>query len=293
MVGIGIITECILISTKLIVSSLAVPLPRRRLDGCACTSPLAHFYLYHSASSMRQLHPFTTITHLASQNIITPTSEDDFQIQFLFRKQGKSRPAPEPVPPKHGFALIKDLACRRKAPSAEWTDRLAGLADKAMLPPDAIENSRSTALHHISRPPAIRSSSTAWFDRDHPHQVAEIGVRAEGPYFTPAEPSRYHTVICLVAGTGVSGAIAIVGAFVELKRQRAANLTAGSSCEPNPCGAPHQSSARISSTKVWERCVVVWSVRADEYTDLPFLKGDFSSIRYLLCHVIQVLMWLT
>lgn len=289
MAGIGIITECILISTKLIVSSLALQLPRRRLDGCACTSPLAHFYLYHSDSSVRQLHPFTTITHLASQNIITPTTEDDFPIQFLFRKQGRNRPALEPVPQKHGFALIKDLARRRKAPTAEWTDKLAGLADKGMTAPDAVGNTRSTALHHTSRPPSTRSSSIAWFGPDHPHQVSEIGVRAEGPYFTPADPSRYHTVICIVAGTGVSGAIAIVGAFAELQRQRAANLTASSSCEPNSCGAPHRSPAPISSIKVWERCVVVWSVRADDYIDLPLLKSEFSSVLYLLDHTVQVL----
>ena len=273
MAGIGIITRGILTSSKLIISSLVLQLPRRRLDGCACTSPLAHFYLYHSDSSVRQLHPFTTITHLASQNIITPITEDVFPVQFLFRKQGGNRPAPEPVPRKHGLALIKDLVRRTKAPTAEWTDKLAGLADKVILAPHNVENTRSTA--QTSQPRSTEFSSIPCLGPAYLHHVAEIGVRAEGPYFTPADPSRYHTVVCIVAGTGVSGAIAIVDAFAELKRQRAANFTARSCCESTSCGAPNQSPASI---KVWERCVVVWSVRVDEYTDLPFLKSELSSV---------------
>lgn len=134
-----------------------------------------------------------------------------------------------------------------------------------------------------SRPPIRRSSSTAWFSGDYPHPVAEIGVRAEGPYFTPADPSRYTTVICIVAGTGVSGAIAIIGAFTELKRQQAENSALGSSSGPdnkcnncgpsntNSCGAP---SSPPSRPKTWERLLVIWSVRADDYIDLPFLKDE-------------------
>ena len=276
MAGIGIITECISTSTELIVSSLVLQLPRHRLDGCACTSPLAHFYLYHSGSSVRQLHPFTTITHLASQNMITPTTEHDLPIQFLFRKQGRNRPNPEPVPRKYGLVLVRGLVHRR-APTAEWTDKLASLADKIILAPQSVENTRSTDLHHTSQPPPAQSSYL--------EQIAEIGVRVEGPYFTPADPSRYHTVVCIVAGTGVSGAISIIDAFVELKRQRAANFPASSSCESSSCDAPQQSSA---SMKVWERCVVVWSVKGDEYTDLPFLKSELSYVLYLYCNV-QVL----
>lgn len=284
MAGIGINTQCILTSIKLIISSLVLQLPRRRLDGCACTSPLAHFYLYHSGSSVRQLHPFTTITHLASQNIITPTTEDDFPIQFLFRKQGGNRPAPEPVPRKHGLALIKDLARRTKVPTTEWTDKLAGLADKVILVPETVKITRSAA--QTSRLTSPGPSSIACLGPAYLDQVAEIGIRVEGPYFTPADPSCYHTALCIVAGTGVSGAIAIVDAFAELKRQRAVNLTASSCCESNSCGAPHQSPGSI---KVWERCVVVWTVRVDEYIDLPFLKSELSSALYFLHCNIQVL----
>ncbi|KAI9743522.1 MAG: hypothetical protein M1818_002836 [Claussenomyces sp. TS43310] len=252
---------------------LALQLPRRRLDGCACTSPLAHFYLYHSDSSVRQLHPFTTITHLASQNIITPIAQDDFPIQFLFRKQGKNRPAPDAVPRKHGLALIKNLPWSRNVPTVEWTDKLAGLADRGVIVPDAVENTRPAAAHDTCQPPTTQSSPPAHSHRAYPYQVAEIGIRAEGPYFTPADPSRYHTVICLVAGTGVSGAIALVDAFAELKRQRATTGMAGSSHSVSSCGAPQQCSASIASTKLWQRCVVIWSVKEEDYIELPFLQG--------------------
>lgn len=215
---------------------------------------------------MRQLHPFTTITHLASQDLITPATEDDFPIQFLFRKQNGNEPTPQPLPRRHGFALMRDLVQRAKLPTAEWTDKLAGLADADV---------QGTTLQHTStsRPSSMRSPSIAWFSADHAHQTAKIGVRVEGPYFTPADPSRYRTVICVVAGTGVSGAIAIAGAFAELQRQRAVNLETSNNCESSSSSVPRRTSTLISSSKVWERCVVVWSVRAEDHIDLPFLKS--------------------
>ena len=49
---------------------LSCPLPRTRLEGCACSSPVARFYIYHN-SAARELTPFTTKTHLALQDAVT------------------------------------------------------------------------------------------------------------------------------------------------------------------------------------------------------------------------------
>ena len=45
-----------------------------------------------------------------------------------------------------------------------------------------------------------------------------ISLRLEGPFFTPTNPSHYHTVVCLVEGAGISGALAIASAFQQLER---------------------------------------------------------------------------
>ena len=92
----------------------------------------------------------------------------------------------------------------------------------------------------------------------------DVSLRLEGPYFTVADPSRYKTVICFVAGTGVSGAIAIVRAFLEQKRQQMAALQNGYEWGAND---------RPETTSIWKRCVVIWSVRAENYIDLPYMKG--------------------
>lgn len=254
---------------KLTTSSLTLLLPRHRLDGCACTSPLAHFYLYHSGSSVRQLHPFTTITHLASQNATTPLSKDDLPICFLFRKQGRANKSPEPPTLGNNFTFLNYLRRRRTATPAEWTERLASLADKAVLTTGA-------SLHHQAaivdpkEPFTMLIFPTAWINTAH----AAIGVRAEGPYFTPADPARYHTVICIVAGTGISGALAIIGAFAAQKIRDAENAAEMDICVPGTCSAVQEPApVPVSGRRMWERCVVVWSVREGDYIALPALTG--------------------
>lgn len=253
---------------KLTEYSLTLLLPRHRLDGCACTSPLAHFYLYHSGSSVRQLHPFTTITHLASQNAATPLSEDDFSICFLFRKQGRTnQPPTEPSKLGNRFTFLKYLRRRRTAPPTEWTDRLASLADKAALTADTSLPNRSAILDP-TEPFTMLISPPAWINTAH----AAIGVRAEGPYFTPADPARYHTVVAIVAGTGISGALAIIGAFAAQKTRDAENAAGMDMCVPGTCSAV-QEPAPVPGRRIWERCVVVWSVREADYIALPALIG--------------------
>ncbi len=104
------------------------------------------------------------------------------------------------------------------------------------------------------------SAATAWLDNS--YAMADISVRLEGPYFTPADPARYNTVICLVAGTGISGAIAIAGAFAKIIRDKAECCdTGGKTC-----------TLYDPSTVVWKRCVIVWSVREEDYVELPLLQ---------------------
>lgn len=74
-----------------------------------------------------------------------------------------------------------------------------------------------------------------------------MALRLEGPYFSPADPSRYDVVVCLVAGTGVSGALAIAAAFTESRGKTVAKMS-----------------------RVWQKCVVIWSLKATEDVDLPF-----------------------
>ncbi|KFY14742.1 hypothetical protein V492_02440 [Pseudogymnoascus sp. VKM F-4246] len=242
-------------------------LPRRRLDGCACTSPLAHFYLYHSGSSVRQVHPFTTITHLASQNAATPPSEDDFPICFLFRKQGRTNHLGPPAP-HNRFTFLQYFTRSKTTSPAEWTDRLASLADKAALTSDTSPNHEAAIPYE---PFTMLISPTAWTNTAH----AAICVRAEGPYFTPADPARYHTVVCIVAGTGISGALAIIGAFAAQKVRDAENVAEVDRCMRGTCSAVQEPTpVPVGGQGMWERCVVVWSVREGDYVALPALTGN-------------------
>ncbi len=229
-----------------------MPLPRRRLDGCSCSSPLAHFYIHHSDSSIRELHPFTTITHLASQNTITDSSHDDIDIQFLFRKQVVAAPTVAQEA-KRGFApamfgMVRRL--RRRRPQSQWTNKLASIA---------VENGSAPYAKGIP-----------------------VSLRLEGPYFTPADPARYRTVVCLVAGTGVSGALAIAGMFKELERKAASVIINDRNLGKHPHGEGKVDDLvdrEISQVqpplhrRVWTRCIVLWSVREDCFITLPDLKS--------------------
>lgn len=246
-------------------------MPRHRLDGCACTSPLAHFYIYHSGSSIRELHPFTTTTHLASQNTVTDSSEDDISIKFLFRGRGKPAAIPSitPAVTTRGFGssiLRLGGKLRRKQPASQWTDRLASLTRG----PDKLKTTGQSGISLAT------SGSTA---------SVPISLRLEGPYFTTADPASFHTVICLVAGTGVSGGLAIASAFKELERQEAA-MTAiradggYSSTQANP----HSGRATVNAKRdrIWKRCIVFWSVREEDFIDLPGFARTFLPSKLFL-----------
>lgn len=165
-----------------------MPMPRNRLDGCACTSPLAHFYIYHSDSSIRELHPFTTITHLASANAQTPSEELDLNIQFIFRKRSNVLVAsPARVANKEGFlAVAKAFLSPKRRKTVQWTEKLASRADSV----------GSTKLASVKRLEddieVSRTPSMAGLVADHPYPIIHVGLRIEGPYFTVSLGSSAH-----------------------------------------------------------------------------------------------------
>ena len=238
-------------------NSLELSLPRKRLSGCACHSPLAHFYIHHSESSVLEIHPFTTITHLASKKPLVQKGEQSISIQFLFRQSVLHNNPQSPSQPP----LKK---------STQWTNKLASLADEEKADTNA----------------AIG---------------AQTSLRLEGPYFTPANPESYKTVICLVAGTGLSGALAIAAAFQAQRGRkspqsptREANTT-GNTESPYPGGATTEQNSRSKhqpTTKPlspvaaeapctvaretsgrWTRCIVLWAIRESDFVEMPFFKG--------------------
>jgi len=248
--------------------SVLVSLPRQRLQGCACKSPLAHFYIYHSKSSVRELHPFTTITHLASENHLTPQNEDDLSIQFIFRKRGQPAQSLDPLPRKDGFAAaMLRLFSPGTRQKSQWTAQLADLADPDSIPSETQRFPPKQPLGESS----LRDTSKPVFGPNHPRPIIDISLRLEGPYFTPADPSSYRTVICLVAGSGISGAIAIAGAFAEHNRLSGPGNSGQEGPEDKRMVA---SSSEPRAKRTWERCVIVWSVREDDYVAMPFLKPE-------------------
>ena len=216
------------------------------------------------------------------------------------------------LPKKDGFAAtalrLFTLNTRQKS---QWTDQLAALAhtrDTIFLETQAnhlqIERTTSceapsrlnslilstmpgTTYHNqttvpvrqqlgeISPSSEVQSQRTpslplSSFDPEtHTNPIIDIQIRLEGPYFTPSDPTRFSTVVCFVAGTGISGAIAIVNAFKEHSRSGASsppdNIDACAfrvGAELEPKGLP----------QTWQKCIVVWSVREDDYAELPFLR---------------------
>ena len=216
---------------EIVFVSVTISLPRIRLSGCACRSPLAHFFIHHAASSIRELHPFTTITHLASQDSNTESSDPDLLIQFLFRTRDTLRPKTDALSKENILAPYLPQYFLNKfkhEKSIPWTTKLASLAD---------EKERTDNL--IARE-KLSQAEPAHID---------LSLRLEGPYFTLAEPYHYDLNICLVAGTGISGALAIGAAFNK-----------------------HAVGDISTQPRQWTRCCIIWSVKADEEIDLPFLE---------------------
>ncbi|MCJ1310719.1 hypothetical protein MMC25_004385 [Agyrium rufum] len=224
---------------------LTLSLPRKRLSGCACHSPLAHFYIHHSGSSIREIHPFTTVTHLASKKSITRAGDETIRIQFLFKKS-------ESV---DALQVLSEPLLKK---SSQWTSRLASLVD---------EEKAETVSSTGDDPAQWRTSLSVAESKRAAEYGVETPLRLEGPYFTPADPERFETVVCLVAGTGLSGAIAITAAY-QAHRARSQSMT------ETPT-ATTATTCRIATDSggQWRRCVVVWTVREKDAITMPFIEA--------------------
>lgn len=296
--------------------SVSLELPRHRLDGCACRSPLAHFYLHHGVSSLRELHPFTTITHLASQANATNPKSPTLPISFLFRAKvgsarndeaagGKSGGCPiSPAQITKGFKWL--FKRRARLQHVQWTEKLASLAVAPASPDD-------TTKYAAHTPPDDDAASTESAPNDEAGTLdPNTSLRLEGPYFTPSDPAAYTSVLCLVAGTGVSGALAIAAAFAaqsqgddesvtqtpeekvvsekdeantaiattnaigtlaaEVEKERVASDATSRSPSASSSPPPHPK-ASVGGRR-WRTTKIIWSVRRNDYIDLPLPRAD-------------------
>ena len=242
--------------------SLIVSMPQKRLSRVKCKSPLAHFHIHHSASSRFQIHPFTTITYLKQKQTEIGHDEGYIDTRFLFREmEAKDRERP-PQPSTR----------KRK----QWTSRLASLADE--------EHQMGTpGIATLDAKPSSSDRSSArslsLYSLAESEQSVDLRLRLEGPYFTAANPMRYKTVLCLVAGTGVTGAMAIAAAFrahedCEKCSQSSNRETAEAKIASN--------NSSLECRERWRRCIIIWSVRESEYVDVAVINNGARSLLHLV-----------
>ena len=171
-------------------------------------------------------------------------------IQFLFRKRGRGPQCPSKIaqpPPRLWRRLVRGK--KERIQSTQWTDRLAGLVDSQSETYGAVSSFKGIGLD----------------TSDFPHPRINVALRLEGPYFSPADPSRYDKVVCFVAGTGISGGIAIANAFTALQSAAPERSTVSNTTED----LDQKVAARLPA---WRRCIVVWSVKETDIVDLPFIE---------------------
>ena len=166
-------------------------------------------------------------------------------IQFLFRKSQAAS----------SFASSTDHP-REERSSKQWTNKLASLVEKPPL------ESTSASDEKIEDPEGQFP--------EHPTSLYNTSLRLEGPYFTPAEPASYDAVICLVAGTGISGAIAIAAAF---SAQRVPQESVQSLAQ-NGTSLNQRIESPPPRVATWKRCIILWSVRESDYINLPFFREE-------------------
>jgi len=206
-------------------------------------------------------------------------------IQFLFRKSQKTSQ----------FTGTTDHPREEKS-SKQWTNKLASLVDETHTTATTRSASQDKSRDRRLSDPELQS----------PHHLSALyhtSLRLEGPYFTPANPGYYNTVICLVAGTGISGAIAIAAAFgaqgptkheethaiadafaipsPRYEERNPMESMRGHDQGEKPDRAGDERAADMScqlpvpsgqAQTTWKRCIILWSVREAEYIKLPFFN---------------------
>ena len=142
----------------------------------------------------------------------------------------------------------------KRKQSTQWTGRLAALVDEQQ---PELSKRPSDSNIDMERSPATFAREAGCIN---------VALRLEGPYFTPADPYRYDTVVCLVAGTGVTGAISIAAAF---------NYAATNDF--------NNSTRKVSPLRKWRRCIIIWSVRETEDIELPFIEPKAEGLELRKC----------
>ena len=157
-------------------------------------------------------------------------------------------------PPELDEAMAPKSLLRRimrgknqRVKSVQWTAKLADLADQG-LSSDFPRSGAQSGNVGKEQAGTICGDSIS------------VSLRLEGPYFYPADPYRYDTVVCMVAGTGVSGAFAIASAFIH-SVAAAGQATSASDKAEYPSGD--------RQLRRWRRCIIIWSVRESEDIDVP------------------------
>lgn len=112
-----------------------------------------------------------------------------------------------------------------------------------------------------------------------------ISIRLEGPFFTAVNPSHYRTVVCIVGGAGINGAIAIASAYQQLDNidaqerlnppSPAKSLTGIRKLfvEPDDCDTGLCSMPNLAN-RIWKRCVIVWVVNEEDFIEPPGLYAN-------------------
>ena len=133
---------------------------------------------------------------------------------------------------------------KQRVESTQWTTRLAGLID------GEVDDVKGEALENSQLELEARTEG-----------MIDIDLRAEGPYFSHADPYRYNTVVCMIGGTGISGALAIGLAFKHLSH-----------------GNDILDEANRSRRSGWQRCILLWSLKVNEEIDLGELCSETQGL---------------
>ncbi|KAI4168054.1 MAG: hypothetical protein LQ343_006687 [Gyalolechia ehrenbergii] len=175
---------------------------------------------------------------------LSVADDDPIMVQFLFRKS-----EPEPTVASSGSHP------RGKKASKQWTNKVASLVDETPM----------------DIPPRLGKPVDP---ENLPLPSYQTSLRLEGPYFTPVNPAGYNTVICLVAGTGITGAIAIAAAFSAQSAPGTASSAQQLATIDGTVPRENEYNGQVwpPEQKAWRRCVVVWSIREPDYIKLPFFQ---------------------
>lgn len=132
---------------------------------------------------------------------------------------------------------------------------------------DAEKGYRSDSSKDVDMFSGSTTPGTSASDTQAEDAGVRLTVRLEGPYFTAAHPMAFDTVVCLVAGTGITGAIAIASGF-------RAQQTVHSSTTASTFDEERQENTQVRARKAQcTRCIVVWCVRADDFVKIPVVSG--------------------